>query len=158
MTPAAITDLHAFAGASRDGLETGGIVVGVDEGLGGNLIVRHCGDAGPAAVRRRESFRRDVDHAQRLADAARNEDGSAWIGERHTHLVDLPTPSDLDLRTYRDLLGDPETQLTRLLALILIADEDAGWNRPLLYAWSFTGTVLRQLSISGAADEKVESE
>jgi integrative and conjugative element protein (TIGR02256 family) len=158
MTASAIADLHAFAGQSRDGLETGGIVLGVDEGLGGNLTVRHCGDAGPNALRRPKSFRRDVDHAQQLADAANQHDGSAWIGEWHTHLVDLPTPSSLDLRTYRDLLGDPETQLLRILALILVADDKAGWDQPLLFAWSFTGTVLRQLGIRVETDEKAEDE
>src|SRR4051794_13110855 len=78
MTATALTALACCAGASADGRETGGIVLGHDGGLGGDIHVRHCGDAGPTAVRRRNRFSRDVAHAQRLADAAAVADGSAW--------------------------------------------------------------------------------
>lgn len=148
VNPAAIADLAGHVLAAADGLETGGVLLGVDEGLGGDFLLWHCGDAGPAALRRRNRFSRDVSHAQRLADAARAADGSAWIGEWHTHLDDLPMPSNIDLRTYRQLLDDPDTQLTRLLAMIVLADETLGWHRPVLHAWSFTGTVLRQLPVT----------
>jgi integrative and conjugative element protein (TIGR02256 family) len=147
MTTTALTALARCAGASADGRETGGIVLGHDGGLGGDIHVRHCGDAGPAAVRRPNRFSRDVAHAQRLADAAAVADGSAWIGEWHTHLVDLPTPSETDLRTYRRLLDDPDTGLTRMLAIIVLPDAEAGWQRPAVSAWSFTGTVLRRLPV-----------
>lgn len=140
-------DLMTHAPASGDGRETGGIVLGVDMGLGGDVVVRRCGDAGPRSVRNRNRFSRDVVHAQQLADAAYAHDGSTWVGEWHTHLVDLPTPSSTDLRTFRKLLADPETGLARVIALIVLADLDAGWKRPVVHAWSFTGSVLRELPI-----------
>jgi hypothetical protein len=96
-----------------------------------------------------KSFRRDVEHARAFAEVATATDASAWIGEWHTHLEALPEPSDFDLHTYRTLLSDPETAFPRLLALILLADPTHGWDRPVLHAWSFTGTVLRQLPVSG---------
>jgi integrative and conjugative element protein (TIGR02256 family) len=145
MTRSALRELARHAAASADGRETGGIVLGRDGGLGGDLHVLHCGDPGPAAVRHRSRFSRDVAHAQRLADAAAATDGSAWIGEWHTHLVDLPAPSDADLHTYRRLLDDPDTQLSRLLALIVLPA--AGDDQLAVFAWSFTGSVLRQLPV-----------
>ena len=147
ITPTAVEDLAQHAAMSADGRETGGIVLGHDGGLAGDIHVRHCGDAGPAALRRSSRFSRDVAHAQRLADAAADADGSTWIGEWHTHLVALPVPSDADLRTYRRLLDDPDTGLTRLLTLIVLRGT-AGWDAPVLFAWSFTGSVLRQLAVS----------
>jgi integrative and conjugative element protein (TIGR02256 family) len=147
LTRTALADLTRFAAAAADGRETGGIVLGHDDGLAGDVHVRHCGDAGPAAVRRPDRFSRDVGHAQRLADAAAARDGSAWIGEWHTHLVDLPAPSATDLRTYRDLLDDPETALTRVLSLIVLPGRPRGWSTPVLFAWSFTGSVLRRLPV-----------
>jgi integrative and conjugative element protein (TIGR02256 family) len=143
----ALADLTRFAAAAGDGRETGGIVLGLDEGLARDVHVRHCGDAGPAAVRHPDRFTRDVVHAQRLADAAAAADGSAWIGEWHTHLVDLSTPSRTDLQTYRSLLDDPDTALTRLLSLIVLPDRTGGWARPVLFAWSFTGSVLRGIPV-----------
>ncbi len=147
LTRAALADLTRFAVAAADGRETGGIVLGHDDGLARDVHVRHCGDAGPAAVRHPDRFSRDVDHAQRLADAAAASDGSTWIGEWHTHLIDLPTPSATDLRTYRDLLEDPDTALTRLLSLIVLPGRPAGWATPVRFSWSFTGSVLRQLPV-----------
>ncbi|MGY1810640.1 Mov34/MPN/PAD-1 family protein [Blastococcus sp. SYSU D00669] len=147
MTRPALRALVGFAAESADGRETGGIVLGRDGGLGGDLHVRHCGDAGAGAARHERRFSRDVVHAQALADAAAATDGSEWIGEWHTHLVDLPAPSATDLWTYRQLLDDPDTGLTRLLSLIVLPDADTGWQRPALFAWSFTGSVLRQLPI-----------
>ena len=158
MTGRALRELARHAAASSDGRETGGIVLGRDGGLGGDLHVLHCGDPGPVAVRRRSQFSRDVAHAQRLADAAAASDGSAWIGEWHTHLVDLPTPSDADLRTYRRLLDDPDTQLSRLLALIVL--QGAAGDQLTVFAWSFTGSVLRQLPVAldAAADSSTTTE
>src|SRR5689334_17196890 len=103
-----------LARAASDGLETGGILLGVDQGLAGPIVVRHCGDPGPAAIRRRDYFRRDVAHARVLATDAAT-DGSAWIGEWHTHGVAMPDPSSRDLRTYQKLLDDPELAFARIL-------------------------------------------
>jgi integrative and conjugative element protein (TIGR02256 family) len=147
MSRVAASELADHAGASSDGRETGGILVGRDEGLGGNILLMRCGDAGPTAIRKKNRFSRDVAHAQDLVDEARIHDGSTWIGEWHTHLMDLATPSKQDLRTYRRLLNDPDTYLTRLIALIVLRGDQLGWSAPMLYAWSYTGSVLRQLPV-----------
>jgi integrative and conjugative element protein (TIGR02256 family) len=139
--------IATFATAASDGLETGGILLGADHGLVGLITVRHCGDPGPAAIRRRAYFRRDLAHARSLAADAVAADGSAWIGEWHTHSTALPEPSSRDLRTYQKLLDDPQLAFARILAVIVLAGPDASWRTPVLHAWSFTGSVLRQLPV-----------
>ena len=139
--------LSALAAAAGDGLETGGILLGTDDGLAEPARVRHCGGPGPAAVRRRNYFRRDLAYAASLAAEAAKADGSVWIGEWHTHNIDMPEPSGRDLRSYQALLDDPELAFARILSIIVLADAESGWQVPQLHAWSFTGTVLRQLPI-----------
>ena len=146
-TPQAAARLADLAAQASDGLETGGILLGTDSGLAGPLLVRHCGDPGPAAIRRRTYFRRDLAHAAGLAADVATADGSAWIGEWHTHGIGMPEPSGRDLRTYRTLLADPQLAFARILAVIVLAGPEASWNAPALHAWSFTGSVLRQLRI-----------
>jgi integrative and conjugative element protein (TIGR02256 family) len=145
-----------YAAAADDGLETGGILLGADEGLAAPIVVRHCGGPGPTADRRRNFFRRDLAHATALATDAAASDGSAWIGEWHTHLTDMPEPSGCDLLTYQALLDDPELAFARILSVVVLADPDHGWLTPTLHAWSFSGSVLRRLSveIAGASPEE----
>jgi integrative and conjugative element protein (TIGR02256 family) len=150
-TPGAADRITTLAAAAGDGLETGGILLGSDHTPSGPIIVRHCGDAGPAAIRRRNYFRRDLAHARALAAEAAAVDGSVWIGEWHTHSITMPEPSHRDLRTYQKLLDDPQLAFARILAIIILADAEASWQAPVLYAWSFTGSVLRQLTIQTAA-------
>ena len=107
-TPYAAGQLAELAPLAGDGLETGGILLGHDGGLARPITVTACGGPGPLVIRRRSYFRRDLGHASALAEQAVTVDGSAWIGEWHTHDTAMPEPSDRDLRTYRRLLDDPE--------------------------------------------------
>jgi integrative and conjugative element protein (TIGR02256 family) len=146
-TPRAASRLTDLAAQASDGLETGGILLGMDNGLAGPLYVRHCGDPGPAAIRRRSYFRRDLAHADALAADAAAADGSVWIGEWHTHGIALSEPSSRDLRTYRTLLADAQLAFARILAVIVLAGPEGSWTTPVLHAWSFSGSVLRELRI-----------
>lgn len=149
-TPQAADAISSLAAMASDGLETGGILLGTDDGLAGPIVVRQCGGPGPAAIRRRSYFRRDLAHAAALAADA-EADGSAWIGEWHTHNIEMPEPSARDLRTYQALLDDPELAFARILSVVVLADPDSGWLVPQVHAWSFTGTVLRRLAIDIAS-------
>src|SRR4051812_24966041 len=83
LSAVAAATISAEAAASRDGRETGGILLGHDEGT--QLYVTVAGDPGVGAVRSADRFLRDLEHARLLADAAYQRDGSVWIGEWHTH-------------------------------------------------------------------------
>jgi integrative and conjugative element protein (TIGR02256 family) len=99
------------------------------------LDVVHAGDAGPRAIREAAFFRRDVAHAQALADLAYRTDGSIWLGEWHTHPDRLSRPSQLDLTSYRQMLNDPALAFTFFLAMIVLPGPSGGWHRPRLTGW-----------------------
>lgn len=117
VAPRAIDAIRTVYTATTDGLETGGILLGhVTDSAG---LVRHAGDRGPEAVRRRDFFLRDREHAQKLADTAFDADGSIWIGEWHSHVQAPPVPSERDLMTYVQLLADDELAFDIVISLIV---------------------------------------
>jgi integrative and conjugative element protein (TIGR02256 family) len=126
--------IAAHATASGDGRETGGILLGYDESELGEMLVMEAGDPGPNAERRADFFKRDLAHAQRLADEALATTSSRWIGEWHTHPGGALAPSRTDLRTYRSFLRDPELEFGVFLALI-VGPGDQGWTKLRARAW-----------------------
>lgn len=124
------------AHASRDGKETGGILLGHDLDSTGAIAVIEAGDPGPRAVRRRDFFRRDLNHAQRLADDAFRHHEAVWVGEWHTHVLGNDVPSDLDLKTYRGFLGDSELGFEIFLAIIVTTKEEGRWQTCRLTTWA----------------------
>lgn len=107
ITNAVAATIAREARASRDGTETGGILLGTTDDDA--LVIRHAGDPGPHATRRATSFRRDLRHAQALGEWAFAHDRSIWVGEWHTHLHAPAAPSVRDLATYHGLLTDPSS-------------------------------------------------
>jgi integrative and conjugative element protein (TIGR02256 family) len=130
----ALVSVVTHAVASADGCETGGILLGYDESELGDMLVMEAGDPGPVAERRPDFFKRDLVHAQRLADDALASTSSRWIGEWHTHPGGSLAPSSTDLRTYRSFLRDPQLGFSVFLSLIVGPGED-GWARPRARAW-----------------------
>ena len=147
LTCHAYGQLLAEAGHASDGNETGGLLLGCDLGMGPGFVVRQCGDPGPNAIRGPVSFTRDLEHARMLAERAAKFDGSVWIGEWHTHLIELPAPSEHDLLTYRTLLHDRTIDFTRLLSLIILPADDGRWSPPRIFAWSVTANSARPLPV-----------
>jgi integrative and conjugative element protein (TIGR02256 family) len=134
VSAAALTSIVELARTSADELETGGILLGYDADELGTALVMEAGDPGPNAERHADFFRRDLAHAQRLADEAYERSCSRWIGEWHTHPRGALAPSWKDLRTYRRFLRDRELQFTSFLSLIVGPGAD-GWERPRMAAW-----------------------
>lgn len=122
------------AAASSDGRETGGILLGFDASDLGELFVMEAGGPGPEAERRADFFRRDLEHARRLADEAFRSTTARWVGEWHTHPRGQLVPSRVDLRTYRGFLRNPELFFPVFLAVILGPGDD-GWRKPRAAAW-----------------------
>jgi integrative and conjugative element protein (TIGR02256 family) len=132
--PAAYASIVTAAVTAEDGRETGGILLGHDASES-VIRVRRAGDAGADAIRRPERFVRDAAHAQRLADAAFAEDGSVWVGEWHTHPVGQTRPSATDVAGYAALLDDRALGLARFVSVVVTANGDHGWTRPVLTPW-----------------------
>jgi integrative and conjugative element protein (TIGR02256 family) len=132
---------------AADGKETGGILLGRDLGMGSGFVICHSGDPGPSAVRGPMYFQRDLEHARLLAEQAAELDGSVWIGEWHTHLLQMPVPSAADLMTYRALLLDPEIFFPRILSLIVLSGQDGSWLSSRIFAWSISANSMRPLPL-----------
>jgi len=137
---AALAVIAAEARASADGRETGGILLGADDGE--RVDVRHAGGPGPDADRSTTGFRRDLIHAQQLAIDAWATDGSVWVGEWHTHPCSPVRPSDTDLATYYRFLDDPTLGFQRLCAIIVAPAAPPDWDRLVLGARLITRTEL----------------
>jgi integrative and conjugative element protein (TIGR02256 family) len=151
MATAALEVIRAEAPASADGLETGGILLGHDDGE--VVALRLAGDPGPKAERGADRFLRDLEHAQRLEEDAHRREGSVWVGEWHTHPTGSPIPSPRDSKTYAQLLEDEDLHFDRIVSLIVTADSDRGWDRVILWPWVVTpGIVVHaaQLLVSDA--------
>lgn len=146
LTPSAAEAIAVCARASADGNETGGIVLGHDTGT--ELLVTLAGDPGPNAVRTPRRFLRDLAHAQALADAAYDDDGSVWIGEWHTHPRGPAEPSPLDRRTYQSHLADPSLGFDRFLTLIVLPCHDHGWEHVILAAWVVTRSRVEATTVT----------
>jgi len=155
ITDTALTAMTGFARNAAGGRETGGILLGRHRSQADQPVdVVHAGDAGPRAVRRADFFRRDVAHAQALADLAYVTDGSVWLGEWHTHATG-PAPSARDLASYHLLLADPELDFHLLLAVIALPDPDHRWDRPRLSGWLVTPGLARQVPLLRRTLEEV---
>lgn len=115
--PEVLSFIEGEALRSRDGLETGGILLGTDDTQA--IVVRHAGGPGPKARRETHRFLRDLVHAQELADQVWKEDRSQWIGEWHTHPSGDLTPSQFDLENYFKHLLDPELGFSRFVSIII---------------------------------------
>ncbi|WP_218221836.1 Mov34/MPN/PAD-1 family protein [Nesterenkonia sp. Act20] len=120
----ALTTMVREAARSVDGLETGGILLGVDSTDG--MLIRHAGGPGPKAQRGERTFLRDLDHAQNLARSAWAEDGSQWVGEWHTHPTGGPSPSEVDCRSYMRHLNDVDLGFEEFVAIIAGFDSSGG--------------------------------
>lgn len=145
MTAESLLALATEAPRSTDGNETGGILLGHDTAQG--LVVTVAGDPGPNAERAPDRFRRDLKHAQRLADEAYDRDGSVWIGEWHTHPTGPAVPSGVDLETYLSHLSREDLGFDRFLALIALRCPDRGWDHVHLTAWVVHGSVAEQAEL-----------
>jgi integrative and conjugative element protein (TIGR02256 family) len=134
ITKEALTAIRSESRASSDGRETGGILLGHDSGEPGPVIITIAGDPGPRAHRSRSNFKRDLEHASGLADAAYAKDGSVWLGEWHTHPRGPASPSDRDVRTYRRFLLDVELDFPRVASLIVNPRDDT-WRTVEVRGW-----------------------
>jgi integrative and conjugative element protein (TIGR02256 family) len=139
-----------LAAESKDGRETGGILLGRGPGAYGVITIERAGDPGPKAERRADYFLRDLAHAKQLADAAWQENEAVWIGEWHTHPTGLKRPSPRDLVTYSGLLADPELSFDAFVSIIVVPDPD--WLTPRLLTWILGSTEGRETLGGEGAD------
>jgi integrative and conjugative element protein (TIGR02256 family) len=155
ITDTARASITRYATASADGRETGGILLGRHHDYPRPVLdVVHAAGPGPRAVRRPGFFRRDVRHAQALADLTYCTDSSVWIGDWHTHPGGPALPSDTDLASYRNLLADSELGFEVFLTVIVTSDPAKGWTRPLPTGWLITIACALPVGLRGRLPDK----
>ncbi|GJE46138.1 hypothetical protein F6X53_24220 [Methylobacterium soli] len=105
LAPAVEATIARFVSDAEIGLEAGGIFVGSHRGP--HIEITICTTPLPRDLRRPTLFdRRDPGHHAAALDAWRRSGGTdTYVGEWHTHPVDNPQPSALDLRTWRGIMG-----------------------------------------------------
>ncbi len=127
--------IKEMAGESKDGRETGGILLGRGPDEIGIVHVERAGDPGPKARREPRLFLRHLERAQELADAAWAESKAIWVGEWHTHVHGDPRPSPSDLATYAGHLAAAELEFEVFVSIIAVPDHERGWEDPVLAPW-----------------------
>lgn len=86
--------------------ETGGILIGFHRGT--DILITRASDAGPKALKSSCSVLRDTEHCRAVLEQEFSSTGADYVGEWHTHVVDLPHPSTGDLRTLAGIMMDPD--------------------------------------------------
>jgi integrative and conjugative element protein (TIGR02256 family) len=97
-------------------MEAGGILIGNYRGP--HVVVEACTTPYSRDCRRRHLFdRQDPGHQAAALDAWKRSGGTdTFVGEWHTHPVDHPTPSGLDLQTWHAVLRRTSEPLVFLIA------------------------------------------
>jgi integrative and conjugative element protein (TIGR02256 family) len=110
----------------RDGLETGGLLIG---SISHQLIeVVMVSDAGPGAVRCEDSFRPDYEFLLAVGDevSARTNGAVAGVGIWHSHPHGSKVPSPQDLGQWAMHLQG--LRVSRLVAVIAYPTYHGGWE------------------------------
>jgi|SRR6266850_21837 len=98
--------------------ETGGILIGYHSGS--DIHVVKATDAGPYAQRSSCEFLRDRAYCQNILNEEFAATGADYVGEWHTHVVDLPGPSDGDLQTLAGIILDPDYNFPSFAMILAI--------------------------------------
>jgi integrative and conjugative element protein (TIGR02256 family) len=98
--------------------ETGGILMGFHEGR--NIRVVKASDAGPNARRSSCGFLRDTSYCQAALNEEYARSGADYVGEWHTHVIDLRGPSNGDLGTLAGLVLDTDYSFPSFSMLLVV--------------------------------------
>ena len=116
-------------------------MLGFDHGLAGPLIVRQCGDPGPAeSAAPRDGLAVIWRTPPPWLKQAAAFYGSVWIGEWHTHSAAMPEPSSREIHSDPDRLADPQLAFPRIWRSSCWPASLPAGQAPVLHAWSFTGS------------------
>ena len=131
-----------------DGLETGGILLGRVIKGAAHLHVTVAGDPGPQALHELQRFRRDLAHAQTLADHAWADHQAVWVGEWHTHPLPIgPSTTDVHASGRLAVAGGHD------IALLVLALGTRGWSGHALNADPTESIETLKFSVEGTGND-----
>jgi integrative and conjugative element protein (TIGR02256 family) len=120
MISAEVASFIERTAAQSPNTETGGILIG--HHIGRDIRVKRATDAGPSARRSQCGFLRDTEYCQKILNEEFAASGADYLGEWHTHVIDLPRPSRGDLETLARIALDPDynfPSFAMILAVVL---------------------------------------
>ena len=99
-------------------LETGGVLVGWDDGQG-TITIKAASRPGPNAIKKPTRFEKDVDFCQRFIDDRYWGEGWVYVGEWHYHPEGSNKPSAQDLDSLSRIAQQKEYMTTAPIMAIL---------------------------------------
>ena len=126
---AALAQIKDSASSSRR-VETGGILVGFDSGR--DLQIVAASDAGPGAKRTQTHFLRDTAYCREFLSRWYADTHADYLGEWHSHVVDLHQLSGGDLSTLAGILIDPDYDFVTFAVVLVVV----GKGEPELLVYS----------------------
>ncbi len=101
-------------------VETGGILMGYDKDFY-TVEVTHVSLPGPNAIRTKTKFLRDTKYCEKVLKENYNKYGVDYVGEWHSHVVNLGELSSGDILTLTAIMMDPDynfNSFAKILAIV----------------------------------------
>jgi integrative and conjugative element protein (TIGR02256 family) len=118
----ALSEMRDFSRRSKT-TESGGILVGFNKGK--DIEVVTASDAGPNAKQSSTHFLRDTGYCREFLARCYQESSADYVGEWHSHVVDLHHLSGGDLRTLAGIFVDPDYDFVSFaVALVVVGEKD----------------------------------
>lgn len=107
--------LYFYRQIKPENHEAAGVLIG--ERRGGHIIITHISEPGQDDISTRFSVNRKGRHHQLVVNQAFYESKGIlnYVGEWHTHPEDDPTPSRLDLTSWKKNLTDPDPSILLII-------------------------------------------
>lgn len=108
--------------------ETGGILVGFREE--GQVAITHATGSGPRADRSAHHFTKDTPYLQSVLKLLNHYHQVDYLGVWHKHPESMPFPSEGDILSAMEEVGDPDMRLEELITPICLLDQGRVDIRP----------------------------
>jgi integrative and conjugative element protein (TIGR02256 family) len=112
--------MAVFARHSQ-GIECGGILVGHNNGRDIEIVA--ASDAGPNAQQSATHFVRDTGYCREFLAHCYQASGADYVGEWHSHVVDLHHLSGGDLSTLIGIFVDPDYDFVSFAVVVVIVGD-----------------------------------
>ena len=129
ISPSALTQIRDLSLASRE-VESGGILVG--NNIGRDIHIISASGPGPNAQQSGSHFLRDTNYCREFLSRSYVESGADYVGEWHSHVIDLRQLSGGDLGTLAGIFIDPDYEFLTF-AMVLVVE---GAGEPELHVYS----------------------
>jgi integrative and conjugative element protein (TIGR02256 family) len=113
--PIVVDKLLSYRQMSPLAVEAGGVLIG--ERRGGHIVICDISEPGPGDHQTRYCVnRKGPHHQQKVMTAFKSSNGHfQYIGEWHTHPEDIPSPSSIDVNSWRGSIQTPHSMVVMII-------------------------------------------